>query len=140
MRLNGCFWYLQKSAAPLVRISCQLFLMSKELKRRVHKISRGNSLMDISWDVVKFKPQNIQLKFKLRQDKVYSKQSYLACYSSAEFYIHWPSGCFWVVLLHCVLNNLKYTEAVSQKCSVKKVVLRFRKVHNKLPVPECLFQ
>ena len=32
-----------------------------------------------------------------------------------------------------------YSEDVAWKCSVKKMFLKFRKIHKKMPVPESLF-
>ena len=32
-------------------------------------------------------------------------------------------------------TNFRETEAVAQRCSVKKVFLKFRKIHRKTPVP-----
>ena len=39
----------------------------------------------------------------------------------------------------CLLQLWYQTEAVTQRCSVKKVFLKFCKIHRKTPVPESLF-
>ena len=37
------------------------------------------------------------------------------------------------------LSSHSHSEAVAQRCSVKKVFLEFRKIHRKTPVSESLF-
>ena len=44
-------------------------------------------------------------------------------------------------ILNVTKNTRTYllTEAVVQRCSVKKVLVKFVKIHRKIPVPESLF-
>ena len=64
-----------------------------------------------------------------------SMNNFLVVYYLYVFEFFWNNINCWI----CYNNVKDQSEEICRRCSVKKVLLKFRKIHRKTPMPECLF-